>query len=48
VTGRIRASFGSGDLIPSALGLGNASFDLEAQSLFPYGVYEEEEKELNG
>ena len=42
MTGRIRASTGSSDLVPSSLGLRWASFDLEARILFPYGVYKEE------
>ena len=48
VTGRIIASTGSSDLVPNALGFGRASFNLEAQCLFPDGVFEGEERELIG
>ena len=44
MTGRILASNRLGDLIPSALSLRRASFDLEAQSLFPDGVRGKERK----
>ena len=37
--GRILASTGSGDLVSECLDLGRASFDLEAISLFPDGIY---------
>ena len=42
LTTRIFASNESGNSIPNALGLRRASFYLEAESFFPYGVYEEE------
>ena len=41
-TGRIFASTGSDDLVPSRLGLGQARFKIEAPSLFPYDVHKEE------
>jgi len=42
VTGRILASTWLDDLVSNSLNLGQASFDIEAQRLFPYGMYEEE------
>jgi len=47
-TCRILTSTGSSDLIFKSLDFGRASFDLEVVSLFPDGVYEEEESSPAG